>query len=73
MLINVGHGKRLITVMSNVGQGKFYRLKLFCLILGKIFLLDPWTLLHHFECIHNLSYLLIVIKNRTKCCLNNIH
>ena len=23
MLINVGHGKRLITVMSNVGHGKF--------------------------------------------------
>ena len=66
MLINVGHGKRLITVMSNVGQGKFYRLKLFCLILGKIFLLEPWTLLHHFECMHNLWHLLAVIKKQNK-------
>jgi len=62
---NVDDGKRLITVLSNVGHGQFLSFETILLnTFVKILLLEPWTLLHHFECIHNLWYLLIVIKKQ---------
>ena len=62
---NVGHGKRLITVLSNVGHGKFLSFETILLnTFDKIFLLEPWTLLHHFEYIYNQWYLLTVIKKQ---------
>ena len=61
---NVGHGKRLITVLSNVGHGILSFETILLNIVAKILLPGPWTLIHHFEYIHNLWYLLIVIKKQ---------